>query len=67
MGCSNGKETLERPGSNTLTVYGNYFNAETRTIIACLQIAGIPFELEEVDHIRGDNLKEAYLKENPIG
>ena len=57
MGCSNGKqETLDRPGVNggKLTVWGDYFNSDTRTILSILQVAGIPHTLEEVDQFRGD-------------
>jgi hypothetical protein len=43
MGCSGSKEnTLERPGSGKLTVWGDYFNSDTRTILSILFIAGIP-------------------------
>jgi len=42
MGCSGGKEnTLERPGGGKLTVWGDHFNSDTRTILAILYIAGI--------------------------
>lgn len=53
MGCSGSKEnTLDRPGlagSGKLTVWGDYFNSETRTVLAILQIAGVPHSLEEID------------------
>jgi hypothetical protein len=50
MGCSASKETtLERPGAGKLTVWGDYFNSDTRTIIAILNISGIMHLIEEVD------------------
>lgn len=64
MGCSGSKEnTLERPGApaQKLTIWGDYFNSDTRTILSILNIAGIPFNLEEVDYFRGDNKKDSYL------
>lgn len=37
MGCSGGKEnTLDRPGGGKLMVWGDYFNADTRTLISIL-------------------------------
>lgn len=68
MGCSNAKEnTLERPGSGKLTVWGDYFNADTRTILAILYMAGVPHAMEEVDQFKGDHKKESYLAQNPSG
>lgn len=63
MGCSDSKElnTLDRPLERSLTVWGDYLNSETRTILALLNIAGIPHEFEEIDIIRGDNTREAYV------
>lgn len=62
MGCSGSKEnTLERPGGGKLTVWGDYFNSDTRTILAILYIAGIPHAMEEVDQFKGDHKKESYL------
>lgn len=71
MGCSGSKEnTLDRPGgagSGKLTVWGDYFNSETRTVLAILSIAGVPHSLEEIDQFRGDLKKESYLAMNPSG
>ena len=65
MGCAGSKDnTLERPGGlskNQLTVWGDYFNSDTRTILSILHIAGIPHAIEEVDQFRGDHKKESYL------
>ena len=68
MGCSGSKEnTLERPGSGKLTVWGDYFNADTRTILSILFIAGIPHQFEEVDQFKQEQKKESYLAQNPSG
>ena len=67
MGCSGGKETLDRPGAGKLTVWGDFFNADTRTILSLLYIAGVPHQFEEVDYFKGEHQKEPYLSVNPTG
>ena len=72
MGCSESKEnsntTLDRPSANTkLTVWGDYFNADTRTILTILNIAGVSHNIEEVDMFKGDHKKDSYLSQNPSG
>ena len=54
MGCGGSKETLDRPGGGKLTVWGDFFSADTRTILSILYIAGVPYNLEEVDQFKGD-------------
>ena len=49
MGCGGSKDTLERPGQGKLTVWGDYFNSDTRTIIAILDYAGVPHNFVEID------------------
>jgi hypothetical protein len=62
MGCSGGKEqTVERPGFNKLTVWGDYFNSDTRTILAILYIAGVQHNFEEVNLFKGQNKEETYI------
>jgi hypothetical protein len=41
MGCGKAT-TLDRTGG-ALTVYGDYFNTDTRTILAILDIAGATY------------------------
>lgn len=76
MGCSESKNnssaTLERPGAmaagNTkLKVWGDYFNADTRTILSILNIAGVAHDIQEVDMFKGDHKKEFYIQQNPSG
>ena len=68
MGCGGSKEnTLDRPGSGKLTVWGDYFNSDTRTILSIINIAGVPYSLEEVDQFKGDHKKDSYLAINPSG
>lgn len=51
MGLCGGKEggSLERPGSGILTIYGDYFSPETRTLMALIQIGGVPHNFHPVD------------------
>lgn len=62
MGCSGGKqETLERPGGGRLVLWGDNFNSDTRTLMSVLDIAGVPYELHEVDTFKDDHKKPDYL------
>lgn len=63
MGCG-GSTTVERTGGG-LVVYGDFFSPDSRTIKAILDIAGIQYKFEVVDHLKGDNKKEEYMKINP--
>lgn len=68
MGCGGSKEnTLERPGNGKLTVWGDHFNSDTRTILSIIEIAGVPYSLEEIDQFKGDHKKDSYLAINPSG
>lgn len=62
MGCGASQSNVaERPGQGKLTVWGDYFNSETRTIIAILNIAGVPFTIQEVDLFKGEHKQASYL------
>ncbi len=62
MGCSDSKEdTLERPGGGKLVLWGDNFNSDTRTLMSVLDIAGVAYELHEVDTFKEDNKKPDYL------
>lgn len=68
MGCVNNKEnTLERPGGGKLIVWGDYFNSDTRTLLAILEIAGVAYDFKEVDTFKDDHKKPEYLLHNPAG
>lgn len=56
MGLCGGKEqgALERPGQGILTVWGDPFQSETRTIMAVIKLGGIPHEFHPVDSFQGD-------------
>jgi hypothetical protein len=64
MGCGNGKQnTLDRPQSKMekLTVWGDYFSPDTRTILTALYIAGVPHLFNEIDQFKNEHKKEDYL------
>ncbi|TNV76023.1 hypothetical protein FGO68_gene14219 [Halteria grandinella] len=73
MGCSGSKtgpESLDRPRiqmGNKLVLLGDYFNAETRALIAILQLSETPFTLMEIDQLKEEHLKDQYLQVNPTG
>ena len=64
MGCG-GSTHIPRNGNNALTVYGDFFNSDTRTILSLLYIAGVPHQFQEVDTFKGDHKKEPYIAINP--
>lgn len=51
MGLCGGKEsnTLERPGQGILTVYGDYFSPETRTLMTMIEMGQVPHNFHAVD------------------
>ena len=63
MGCG-GATAVDR-SQQGLIVYGDYFNPDSRTIVAILQIAGIQHEFKVIDHLKNEHKSEAYQKINP--
>ena len=59
---------MERPGLQILTVWGDPFQPETRTIMCMIKMAGeLNHEFHQLDQFQGDHKKEDYLKINPMG
>ena len=50
-----------------IQVYGHYFNSDTRTIMALLEISGVEHEFNEVDIFTGEHQDIMYLAKNPSG
>ena len=69
MGLCGTKEQpiIDKPVSNVLTVWGDYFSPETRTIMVILSSCDVKHELNIVDQFQGDHKKEKYLQMNPTG
>ena len=70
MGLCTSKEnqTLDKPGaSGILTVHGDYFSPETRTIMVMLHQGNVKCELHVVDQFKGEHKSDKYLAINPMG
>ena len=65
MGCG-GSTTVDRTGGG-LNIYGDFFNPDTRTILAVVDIAGVSYNFNLVDHLAKENTKEPYTSVNPTG
>lgn len=63
MGCGKAT-TLDRTGG-ALTIYGDYFNSDTRTLLAILEISGTQYSFMEVDVFKGDHKRDSYKMINP--
>ena len=57
---------VERP-TTKITVYGDHFSAETRTIINVLEICSLEYDFQHIDQLKGEHKKEPYFKINPSG
>ena len=59
---------MVRPkNENLLTIYGDYFQSETRSILAILDYCGLKYEFNEIDIIQGEHESESYMEINPTG
>lgn len=50
-----------------MTVYGDYFSPETRTLMTMIEMGQVPHNFHAVDQFKGDHKREEYLKLNPTG
>lgn len=68
---ASGGHSLERPHQHLLTVWGDYFNADTRSIITLIKMGSgdtMPYYFKLVDEFQnGAYSKEELLKVNPMG
>ena len=57
----------DRVGRNTpkLTIWGDYYNQDTRALLAICDMAEIPHEFKLVDSLQNENKSDGYKKENP--
>lgn len=65
--CGSKDNALERPNQGVLTVYGDFFSTETRTLMTIIKMGDVKHEFTEMDQFKGDHKKEQYLKLNPTG
>ena len=66
MGCA-APASIEKPGEGLITVYGDYFSPETRTILAILDISGLKYMLKHIDQFQKQHQHPDYLRINPTG
>ena len=61
MGCSGAKPAIERPTSSRLTVWGDYFNSETRTLLAILNICKVQYTFTKVNTLNEEHRQPSYM------
>lgn len=71
MGCGGSKQgAVARPGGDInlargkpgkLTVWGDYLNCETRTVLAILKHNSIEHNFQMVDTLKEEHKKESYV------
>jgi glutathione S-transferase len=64
-GSSDGRLGLGKAGE--VVIFGDYFNADTRSIISILHVSGIKYSFQSVDTLRGEHQEESYLHKNKAG
>ena len=62
-----GNKPGKKPTGQELTLHGDYFSSEVRTIVAGLQFCGVQFTFKEVNTLIGEHKEEPYLAVNPTG
>ena len=75
MGCCGSSDvpviTEQRPMTlarvQEFTVYGDYFDSDTRTILTLLNLVEQKHKFQEVDQFQGHQTKADFLSVNPIG
>lgn len=76
MGCCGSEPSPvmeQRPTNMTLgikgglTIYGDYFDSDTRTIVTLLNIVDQNFKFNEIDIFQGQQAKADFLSVNPLG
>ena len=64
MGC--GPSQPEPPGKKSaMTIYGDYFNQDTRALLAICQMSGVDYEFRLIDTFQRENQNEQYVALNP--
>jgi len=61
MGCSDSRPVADRPGSGIITLWGDYFTPETRTLVNMLDLCGVIYKFERVDTLNLENKKDSYV------
>ena len=53
--------------TNGITLYGDYFNSDTRAIASILEVCDIKFQFNTVNTLEDEHRKESYLRVNKAG
>jgi hypothetical protein len=54
-GSKDGGGSLEKPGQGILTVYGDLFSSETRTLMLMIHMGGVNHNFHPVDQFKGEH------------
>jgi len=63
MGC--GPSDNMQPGANSLRIWGDYFNQDTRALLAICEMAGAEIDFVKIDTLTKENMQESYMELNP--
>ena len=74
MGCCSSSEAQTNTAQifdktiarQTLTIYGDYFDSDSRALVTMLAIAGYAPEVRIIDQFQGDHTKAEFAQINPI-
>lgn len=74
MGCSGSKgqgggsiDGRMSLSNNGITLYGDYFNSDTRAVASILDLCDVKFELVPVNTLKEEHREESYLRINRAG
>ncbi len=60
-------DTFDYSSSGVLTIWGDLFQPDTRTLVIMAKMGGVDFEFKSVDSFLGDYRTPAYESLNPTG
>lgn len=67
MGCGGSKPQAAPSFNQKLTVYGDHFNSDTRTLLGILKVSKVSHVFERVNTFEREQTQPAYLQLNPSG
>lgn len=67
MGCGPAQPEAPSGDKNTLHIYGDYFNTETRALLIICKMANIEHQFHLIDTLEKQNESAEYLRKNPNG
>ena len=65
MGC--GPSENVAPGSNKITIWGDYFSQDTRALLAICEMASADIDFRQIDTLKKQNFTSPYIDQNPNG